>query len=187
MPEGPSEPPHTHTQLTHLQGHWTGKEGNKGILPKGIPLCFCEGVWMCAERNHKYAEPHKMCDFASFGTFCARKFMCVRVCGYVSVSVEANSCLKCVHTCSQMNEAEGSELSCDSGSCQHCGVCDVWAHPSLPAPLVRRGRNGNPTSFPIFPSVKSHPELYLSFVFSCSVHFLLFFFVYMFAQMTKTG
>lgn len=48
-----------------------------------------------------------------------------RVYGYVSMSVEAKSCLECVHTCSQMNEAVGLELSCDSGSCQHCGVCDL--------------------------------------------------------------
>lgn len=90
----------------------------------------------------------------------------VCVCGYVSMSVEA-ACLECVHTCSQMNEAEGSELSCDSGSCQHCGVCDVWAHPSLPAPFCGGGGTVLPTSFPILPSVNFHLELYLSCIVPC--------------------
>lgn len=63
-----------------------------------------------------------MSDLASFGTRRVRQRACV---ARVSVSAEAKSCRECVHTCSQMNEAVGSELSGDIGSCQRCGVCDL--------------------------------------------------------------
>lgn len=49
---------------------------------------------------------------ASFGAWQTYE----RVCGYVSMSTEAKSRLKCVHTRSQMIEAVRSELSCDRGT-----------------------------------------------------------------------
>lgn len=137
--------------------------GNKGIQPRGIPLCVCKGTCMCAQ----YVEPDKCWSFASFGTW----HICKRVCGYVSMSVEANSCLKCAHTCSQMNEAEGSELSCDSGSCQHCGACDVWAHPSLQAPVCGGCGIVIHHHFQFFSRSVSYLQLHLGFVDSCPVSF----------------
>lgn len=103
--------------------------------------------------------------------------MCKCMCGYVSVSVEEYSCLECVHTCSHVNEAERLELSCESGSCQHCGVCDVWAHPSLRDPFLRRGWNSNPRSFPIPHSASSYLKIcfFLLFLVEFNLHFFLFF------------
>lgn len=76
---------------------------------------------MCVQQTNKSASQIRLEDWTDFSMW--RLFK--RVYGYVSMSVEAKSCLEGVHTCSQMNEAVGLELSCDSGSCQHCGVCDL--------------------------------------------------------------
>lgn len=68
------------------------------------------------------------------------------VCGYVSMSLEEYSRLERVHTHSRMNEAERLELSCDSRSCQHGGVRDVWADPSLRAAFLWKELDSKPTS-----------------------------------------
>lgn len=76
------------------------------------------------QHSNKYAEADKCQTWLVLARgVCAS--VCVACVPCVSVSAAVKSCLECVHTCNQMNEAVGSELSGDIGSCQHCGVCDL--------------------------------------------------------------
>lgn len=124
----------------------------------------------------------RLCQFGHM----VRLQVCVCVWGDVSMSVEEYSCLECVHTCSHMNEAAGSEsrswaVTVAAVSTVVCVMYELIRHRETPfrrgGGIVIRHR------FQFFPRpiLVLNYVLYLLFLVEFNLPFLSYFFFFSFS------
>lgn len=130
MPEGPSESP-VWTPLTHSHGQWTGKiEGKISNLAHRNTVTM--KVPACVTLPDENAKPDKYQTGPVSADIQARVWFGFHVNrGKISRGM-----------CSHVQSDDGS---CEVGvelwqwHCQRCGVRDLWAHLSPPAPFLWAG------------------------------------------------
>lgn len=154
MQKGPSEPP-VWTPLTHSHGQWTGKiEGKisnlawRNTVTMSIPACVT-----LPDEN---AKPDKCQTRPVLAN--------IQACMCFAFYVDRGKIFPGM--CSDMQSDDGScevRVELWQWHCQRCGVRDLWAHPSPPAPFLWGGGGIQLHIFPANPPPSPFYNLVLLF------------------------